>query len=215
MKRSLVKAPVTAPTRQTWTPEQARAEELTAALVEDLRQAAETFWTIGERLHEIQDGRLFEALGYATFGDYVAARLDVGLSQAKKMVRIVRNYVMQDATAIGLERAAALIPYAKLVRTDPGILVREKRSLGETTVLEASRRDIDAATAALRAELRKKKGRAPAHRLVAQENKLIVQGLRALLTSEGTRATRITLNARTGEFVIRVPRLDLRKRFIA
>ncbi len=196
------------------TVERARAEELTAELVRDLRQAAESFWAIGERLHEIQSKRLFVALGYDTFPAYVTARLDVALSQAKKMIRIVRNYVMHDATAIGLERAAALIPYAKLVRTDPGLLVREKHALGDTSVLEASKREIVAATSALRAELRKKKGRAPASRLLAQENKLIAQGLQALLVAEGARASKITQNARTCEFVIRVPRAALRKRFV-
>lgn len=194
--------------------ERVRAEELTAELVRDLRRAAEAFWAIGERLHEIQSKRLYAALGYDTFPAYVTARLDVALSQAKKMIRIVRHYVMDDATAIGLERAAALIPYAKLVRTDPGLLVREKRALGDTTVLEASKLAIVAATSALRAELRKKRGRAPALRLVAQENKLIERGLQALLVAEGARATRITLNARTGEFVIRVPRAQLRRRFV-
>ncbi len=112
---------------------------------------------IGERLHEIQNKRLFEALGYATFPAYAAARRDVALSQAKKMFRIVRNYAMVDAIAIGLERAAALIPYAKLLRTDPGRLVGEKRVLGDTTVLETSTLENIAATTALRAELEEKK----------------------------------------------------------
>ena len=194
--------------------ERARAERLTAELVRDLRRSAETFWSIGERLHEIQSKRLFAALGYENFPSYVAARLDVALSQAKKMIRIVRNYVMDDATAVGLERAAALIPYAKLVREDPGILVREKRPLGETTVIDASKVEILAATTALRSELRRRKGRAPASRLVAQENKLIVDRLRALLVSEGARPTKISLNAHTDEFVVRVPRARLHKAFV-
>lgn len=195
-------------------PERIRAEELTQEIADDLRVVGDTFWRIGERLHEIQQKRLYTTLGYETYTEYIQGRLDVALSQAKKMVRIVRNYVQGDAQALGLERAYALIGYAEAVGEDPGLLVRKKAKLGEATILEASKRDILEATKRVRAETSKRRGRSEAARRVAREHKAIREGIEQSLGREGLRAHTVVWNQRDDEFVVRMNADQMRRRYL-
>jgi len=196
-------------------PQRARAEELTAAVIAELGLVASTFWSIGEKLHELIDERLYQALGHSTFAEYVEQRLDVAIAQAYKMVRVVRNYTRGDAERIGLERAVALIPYAKLLGTDPGLLVRDNALVGDVPVSEVSRRDIQRAAAERRAEAERRRSRAPAARQEAQATRRAVDGVRKLLAAAGIAHTKAAHVASADEIVIRIPRSTLLKRFPA
>jgi hypothetical protein len=195
-------------------PETARAEELTAAIVRELGGVKQAFWRIGEHLHEIAEKRLFLRLGFASFRAYVQARLECEVAQAHKMVRVVRAYFREDAEQMGLERAAALITYAKVAKTDPGLLVRENVQMGDTAVAEASKRDILAAAAALRRDQAKRTARAPAARSAKRVTEAIDHGLRRSLADGGlARPVSIRFDRRRREFVVRFALAPLAARF--
>lgn len=190
----------------------ARAETLTDSIIVDLATLAQTFWQIGEKLHEIIDDRLFVSLGFDDFGDYVEARLGVAIAQAYKMVRVVRNYARGDAEKLGLERATSLVRYAKHVGVDPGELVREDAVVGDKPVSLASVRDIDLAARAVYLAKKAARSRAPAARAVKREDRRMTEELAALLASQNIRGARITVAK--GDLVIRLDRAKLRKQLL-
>jgi len=194
-------------------PEVARAEELTAAIVADLGTVTQSFWRIGRGLHELLDQRLYQHLGYATFRAYCEARLSCEIGQAYKTVRVVRSFFQEDAEKIGLERAAALITYAKLLKTDPGNLVRENILVGDKPLVTASKRDILAAAARERDRLARLRARAPAPRQINRENKRIAALLRGAIKQAGLpRPARVEVDLHSDEVVIRLPRKALVER---
>lgn len=190
----------------------ARAKALTAEIVADLQIITRTFWDIGARLEEVRDGQLFRALGYETFVDYIDAELGVEATQAYKMVRIVKSYVRGDAELIGLERAAALIRYARHAGVDPGLIVRENRAVGDKPVRDATVREITVAANDASAEKRKAASRSPRVREKNKETRVLADGLRGLLLKGGIRGARVT--ADRDDLIIRVPRRAAHKRFV-
>ncbi len=203
------RAPVARPT-----PEHERAEELTANIKADLDGLKQAFWRIGRALHEVMEKRLFISLGYTSFRDYVAERLDFEREQAYKTIRVARSYFEEDAVQLGLERAAALLPYAKLVKVDPGLLVRENAMVGDKPVVSATKREIATAAAEVRAAIKKRQSRAPAAREQKQAETAVHQGLRDLLKAAALpHPVRIHFDAKTGEVIIRMPGRPLLEHF--
>lgn len=215
MKKTKTLAPIALASVVTQrSPAEERAEELTSAIKSELRSVAQSFWRVGRGLHEIQASSLFRVLGYETFADYVTDRLSFEASQAYKLVRVASSYFQEDAEALGLERAAALIPYAKLLNTDPGLLVRENVRIGDRPVVVASKRDIQKAAADVRVELEKRHARAPAVREQKRAEKAIHQGLRVALKGAALPAPiSVRFDPRNGEVIVRLPRKPLASRF--
>lgn len=191
-----------------------RAEELTAAIADDLKVVMQSFWRIGRALDEVLQKRLFAVLGYDTFSDYVSGRLGVERAQAYKIVRVATYYFQEDAEALGLERAAALIPYAKLLKTDPGLLVREKALVGDKPIAEATKRDIVSAAASVRAEFKRRGARSLRGREQKHAENAVHDGVRAALVKAGLpRPVNVRFDAKTGELLVRLPSRALFERF--
>ena len=181
-----------------------QAIRLTNGIRQDFKQATALFWGIGEKLEALIERKLFAELGYPSFQAYLDGELAVAATQAYKMVRVVRHFVRADAERLGLECADALIPYAKELRVDPGILVRENALVGDKPVAVATVRDIRGAVKAVRAATRQRLDRAPARRAKKREAKALVQALRAALAKAQLGRPAITV-AKDG-FVVRISR---------
>jgi hypothetical protein len=195
-------------------PEERRAEDLTRVIKQELASVAQSFWRVGCALREIQGAELHRALGYASFSDYITDRLSFEVSQAYKLVRVASSYFQEDAEALGLERAAALIRYAKLLNVDPGQLVRENAQVGDKLVVAASKRDIQAAAASLRAEMKKRLRRGAALRAQRLLEKSIQVGLAAALKrAKLPPPSSVRIDPRSGDVVIRLPQKPLASRF--
>lgn len=195
-------------------PEEERAEQLTSQIKKELAFVTQSFWRIGSALNEMQTTRLYRPLGYDTFADYVTGRLDVELSQAYKLARVASFYFQEDAEAVGLERAAALIPYAKLLKKDPGLLIRENVEIGGKLVVEASKRDIQLAAAGVRREIERRDGYLPAKRKQKRAEKAIHDGLRtALKRAALPRPISVRFDPRNGDIIVRLPQGPLARRF--
>lgn len=195
-------------------PEEQRAEDLTLAIRQELASVAQSFWRVGCALREVQEGGLHRVLGYESFSDYVTDRLSFEVSQAYKLVRVASSYFQEDAEMLGLERAAALIRYAKLLDVDPGQLVRENAHVGDKLVVAASKRDIQVAAASLRAELKKRARRGADMRAQKRVEKAIHEGLAtAMKRAKLPLPLSVRIDAKSGEVVVRLPQKPLATRF--
>ncbi len=186
-----------------------QAIHLTNDIRRDFTQATALFWGIGKKLETLVERKLFAELGYSSFQAYLDGELSVAASQAYKMVRVVRHFVRADAERVGLECADALIPYAKELRVDPGILVRENALVGDKPVTDATVRDIRNAAKAVRAATRQRLDRSPARRAKKREVKALLQALRAVLAKAQLGRPVITV-ARDG-FVVRISQAAVAK----
>lgn len=166
-------------------PRRAHAEALTASVLQDLQTAKQTFFSIGEKLHEMQTKRLYDTLGYPDFRTYINDRFDVAAAQAYKMIQVVRNFVRADAEKLGVERAVKLIRYAKLARVDPGLLVREDRLVGEKPVSATTIQDVARAIGDLRKAMRQRTSRTGHARARRREDQAIEAHLRDVLAKVG------------------------------
>lgn len=144
---------------------------------EDLGALARTFWEIGVKARRLRDEKGHAALGYASFDECVEAELGVSMRQLRKMLAVVHWFGREDATAIGFERAAALITYSRVVDVDPGTIVREDAPVDGVPVSQASVRHIKQAALTARKE-RRAHSRTAAAKAVAREEKALVAHVR-------------------------------------
>jgi hypothetical protein len=181
-----------------------QAIELTNGIRQDFKQATKLFWGIGQKLEVVLERKLFTELGYTRFLSYRDGELALAATQAYKMVRVVRHFVRADAERLGLECADALIPYAKQLRVDPGLLVRENALVGDKPITVATVRDIRGAARAARAATRARLDRAPAAREKKREAKALLRALRTALAE--ARLGRPAITVAADGFVVRVSR---------
>ena len=61
------------------------------------------FFKLGELLREIQDQKLYEAKGYASFEAFVEREIDLGKTTSMKLVRVPSVFTEQAALSHGME----------------------------------------------------------------------------------------------------------------
>ena len=186
---------------------------LTDAIKLDLRSIGALFWEVGEKLRRVSDERVYTQLGYATFREYLDGELSVSARQAFKMVAIVRAYVRDDAEAIGFERGAALITYARAhgSAVDPGQLVRDDAAIGDKPISACSVRDLRAAAMEARRQRLLSRSRSQAARSEARRVKEVVQALRRFAGEHDL--GRVKIVKRKGIVVLHLTYEHLDKRF--
>jgi hypothetical protein len=184
---------------------------LTHAIRDDFKAATGLFWQIGDKLQAVVERKLFGELGYSSFAQYLANEFAVAATQAYKMIRVVRNFVQKDAERVGLECADMLIPYAKQLGTDPGLLVREDALIGDKPVSQSTVRDLRRALRGVRGQRSAKRARTPAARQAKKRTEGIVKGLRASLAEAKLGRPRITVTA-TG-YLVQFTHGAMEKRF--
>ncbi|HEY2406649.1 MAG TPA: hypothetical protein VGI10_11635 [Polyangiaceae bacterium] len=87
-----------------------RISELHTVLVKirGLRKnLAETFYQLGGALKQIQEQRLYDAKGYASFEAFVERELDLGKATALKLSRVPEIFLESAARRFGLEAVLA------------------------------------------------------------------------------------------------------------
>lgn len=93
-----------------------RCEELLSLIARRKARIAEDFYEIGVALREIRKKKLHVAVGFANFGDLLAARKVMSVRSADKLIEIVDAVPRAKATELGAEKAYAL---ARLVAATP------------------------------------------------------------------------------------------------
>lgn len=130
-----------------------RALALLDLIARRVQRIKEDFFEIGLALKELEEKKLFVALGYATFDALIEARSPVGRSQAYKLIAIVKHVTREQALELGPEKAYAL---SRFVRATPepdsvaSVIDADIKVGGATRSVRAmSRREIEAATRSL------------------------------------------------------------------
>lgn len=120
----------------------ARAESLLQGIEHRKREIGRAFYDMGSALRELNEKKLFGALGYESFDAMLHDRGVMSPAQARKLVEVVRTFDRTMAERLGAEKAYALARYVARTKKDDdvGELVEEGFPFG------GRRHSIDAVT---------------------------------------------------------------------
>src|SRR3990167_8736490 len=79
------------------------------------------FYGIGARLVEVRALRLYEAVGYARFLEYLEEAVDIGLTQAYNWMAVAENYSPELAAQFGVAKCRAFLRYVAATPEDDQI----------------------------------------------------------------------------------------------
>lgn len=177
-----------------------RAESLLAEIERRKQRIAEDFYDIGVNLRELSEKKLFGALGYPTFAAMLAERKVMSLSQAHRLIRIVRTLPRDKALAVGSEKAALLTGYSEATPEPdtPEWLLDEGKLPGGKRVADASTREI--ATALKEARAKSKPRKKTPEETTAEADARKAQ---AALRKRGAKGATVEVVRRAGGFWLR------------
>jgi len=153
----------------------ARASRLAALLAEmgaHRRDMAARFHDLGAALLEIKREKLYTARGAGSLAELLRVEGGVSPRQARKLMKVAAGMTAAQALPLGLERSYALLTHVEQAggRGDLGAWLSGRRTIGGEPVERASRRAIEAATRALRAEQEGPRAPGAAARKAARAN---------------------------------------------
>ena len=120
-----------------------RAEALLRRVHGRRADIARAFYDIGSSLRELNDKKLYAALGYATLEAMLEARELMSAQYARRLIEVVRNFDREQARRLGPEKAYALARYAARTKQvdDPAEYIAEgfpvggrRRAIDDVTV---------------------------------------------------------------------------------
>ena len=153
----------------------ARESRLAALLVEMSAHRGDLtarFHDLGAALLEIKRTKLYAAPGAGSLAALLRAEGDLSPRQAQKLMKVAAGMTAAQALPLGLERAYALLTHVEQAggRGGLGAWLSGRRTLDGVPVAQASRRAIEAATRALRAEQEGPRAPGAAARKAARAN---------------------------------------------
>lgn len=98
---------------------------LTREILESKAMAAKSLYEIGARLNRVNDEALFEAGGYARFGDYLEHEVAISTRNASRFMRIARHFNARIAARYGAGKLDAALHYMEVspAKEEPGDLL--------------------------------------------------------------------------------------------
>lgn len=158
-----------------------RAEEMLAAIARRKERIAEDFYEIGKALRELSRKKLYLALGHASFEEMLAARDVMSLTSAKKLIAVVEKVPLEQALALGPEKAYALARYTDATPEldTPAGLLEGEATIGGKKVADASVRDLREATKKARAKSGKKHAASPEEQAASKAAREVSAWLRS------------------------------------
>ena len=166
-----------------------RLKALEALIRRRLVTVVESFYDVGEALAEVLRRKLYAAEEHASLEAWLRATKLLSVTQAMKLLAIVRHVPREQALAAGQERAYALIALASATpEPDTAAELIERGSVEGQPAAQAPVRAIVAAARAARAK--GTKGTAtPAAKAKAKAERAIEKGVREILRAGGVSAT--------------------------
>lgn len=158
-----------------------RAEGLLDLIARRKDRIAEDFYEIGKALRELQQKKLYLALGHASFSEMLDERKTMSLSSAKKLIEVVSKVPLEQAIALGPEKAYALARYAAATPQldTPASLLEIGAEIDGKKVAEASLRDLAQAAKKARAKTKPVRAANPEEAAAAQAGREVSAWLRA------------------------------------
>jgi len=92
-----------------------RAQELMGGIQRNLSAIKDAFFEVGQALAELNNNKLYVALGHGTFAEMLEARNLMSQTQANKLIAVATLIPRESALRLGTEKSYALTRYAELV----------------------------------------------------------------------------------------------------
>ncbi|MBK8258506.1 MAG: hypothetical protein IPK82_38335 [Polyangiaceae bacterium] len=180
-----------------------RAEALLDLIARRKARIAEDFYEIGKALKELQDKKLYLAVGYTSFEGMLDGRGVLSVTQARKLIQVVSKVPLATALKVGPEKAFALVKFTEVTPEldTPELLVEGGQKIGGKSAAEASVRDIAGATKTLRKAAVKKGGKVDAAQKEAEG--VAKRGL-AWLKGRGAKKARVEARKTKDGYVVTV-----------
>lgn len=174
-----------------------RLKALEALIRRRLVTVVESFYDVGEALAEVLRRKLYAAAEHASLEAWLKATKLLSVTQAMKLLAIVKHVPREQALAAGQERAYALIALASA--TPEPDTAAELIERGTVDGQPAAQAPVRAIVAAAKAQ-REKGAQTPAAKKKAKADGAIEKGVRAILRAGGVSATGV----RVGRDEVRV-----------
>jgi len=151
---------------------ESRLASLLAEMGAHRRDMAARFHDLGAALREIKRAKLYTARDANSLAELLRAEGGVSPRQARKLMKVAEGMTAAQALPLGLERSYALLTHVEQAggRGGLGPWLSGRRTIGGEPVARASRRAIEAATRALRAEQEGPRAPGAAARRAARAN---------------------------------------------
>lgn len=129
-----------------------RAHDLLAHIQRNATAIKEAFFEIGQALAELNNNRLYLALGHQTFAEMLTARGLFSQAQANKLIAVATLMPRETALLLGQERSYLLTRYAQLTEHGGSIsaLLRKDPRVGGKRLVDMPVRELAETTRALR-----------------------------------------------------------------
>lgn len=112
---------MTANARQERAKDRPQAEALLAHVQRNMGLIKDAFFEIGLALTELNNNRMYLALGHATFADMLEARGLMSQAQANKLIAVATLLPREAAVRLGAEKSYALTRYAQASAPSGGL----------------------------------------------------------------------------------------------
>ncbi|TAK22027.1 MAG: hypothetical protein EPO40_29030 [Myxococcaceae bacterium] len=167
-----------------------RLKALEALIRRRLVTVVESFYDVGEALSEVLRRKLYAAAEHASLEAWLGATKLLSVTQAMKLLAIVKHVPREQALAAGQERAYALIALASATpEPDSAAELIERGTVEGQPAAQAPVRAIVAAAKAQRA----KGPQTPAAKAKAKAEGAVERGVRAILRAGGVSATEVSV----------------------
>ena len=179
----------------------ARAEELLALIERRKAQIADAFYDVGEALKELLRGKLYLALGHASFEDLLEKRRVLGYTRAKDLIRIVDRTPRHIALELGAEKSLELVRWTEATPAvdTPASVVRDNTVIDGVPAREISARGLAKARKRLVAERRRTRGSVGGNEQAAGR---AARALQAWLRKHGARGATAAARRTAGGWLV-------------
>jgi len=168
-----------------------KLKALEALIRRRLVTVVESFYDVGEALSEVLRRKLYAAAEHASLEAWLGATKLLSVTQAMKLLAIVKHVPREQALAAGQERAYALIALASATpEPDSAAELIERGTVEGQPAAQAPVRAIVAAAKAQRA----KGPQTPAAKAKAKAEGAVERGVRAILRAGGVSATGVRVS---------------------
>ncbi len=176
-----------------------RLADLLALIRRRLTVVVEGFYDIGEALRDIVEHKLYAAEGHTSLAALLEAEGMMSISQANKLIAVVRKVPREQALALGPDKAYALTVYADATpeADSAAQIVADDAEIGGKRASDASGRDILNAARDVREKTKEKGPKTSAEREKAKADKALERALGALLRGAGVHRATIKIAADT------------------
>lgn len=176
-----------------------RARELIDLIARRMERITEDFFDMGEALRELEEKRLFVALGFKSLGELLKAHGLMSRSKAFELIHIVKTVPRRQALSLGSEKAYAI---ARLTAATKQLDTVEEIAKEGVVVRGRKRKVADLSAEEIEKLARKERGKHQKVAPEAREARSAARELQAGLRKKGARTAKVEAEQRHGAWLL-------------